>query len=188
MRVFVATPPTPVVTWEEADAHLKLDGDTDQQAEVEAMIAAATGHIDGPMGWLGRAIGVQTLEARVDHLDDCARALPYPPVIETVEIKYLDPAGTLQTLAADQYELIGNSLVTAWQGTWPATLARSEAVRVRYRAGYEIIPPPIRAAILLMLGDLYRNRDTVAAGTVTASAVPMSTTVTALLAPYRVYA
>lgn len=68
MRVIVVEPPKPVVTWEEADQHLKLDGDTSQKSFVEGLIAAATAHIDGPDGWLGRALGVQTLEAQVDPL------------------------------------------------------------------------------------------------------------------------
>mgnify|MGYP003351478400 CR=1 FL=1 len=31
MRVVVITPPAPVVTWEEADQHLRLDGDDEQR-------------------------------------------------------------------------------------------------------------------------------------------------------------
>lgn len=48
------------------------------------------------------------------------------------------------------------------------------------------MPAPIRAAILLMVGDLYRNRDTTAVGTI--SKIDMSTTVENLLAPFRVFA
>ena len=45
---------------------------------------------------------------------------------------------------------------------------------------------PILAAVKLMVGDLWRNRDTVAIGQV--SQIPMSTTVEALLSPFRVWA
>ncbi len=62
---------------------------------------------------------------------------------------------------------------------------RREAVRVRYRAGYESLPDAISVAILLMVADLYRNRMTTQPGT--QSVVPMSTTVEALLGPFRVY-
>jgi uncharacterized phiE125 gp8 family phage protein len=185
MRVLVVTPPDPVVTWEDADAHLKLDGDTDQQAEVEAMIAAATQSLDGPGGWLGRAIGQQTLELRIDGWPTPCMALPYPDALEIVSVTYLDEVNAEQELAADQYELIGQRFVPAHGATWPRALTRLEAVRIQYNAGYQETPFPIRAAILLMVGDLYRNRDTTAAYSV--AAIPMSTTVQNLLAPYRVW-
>lgn len=187
-RVVVIEPPQPVVKLDEAKAHLKRDGD-DDDALITAMIAAATGHIDGPDGWLGRAIGVQTLEATLDGFVYDPIALPYRPVIDIVGIRYEDVSGVWRDLASDVYDLRGDSIGTAWGKSWPGTRAyrgASQSVRIRYRAGYETLPPSIRAAILLMTGDLYRNRDTTAAaGTV---AIPMSTTVETLLAPFRVFA
>lgn len=188
MRVVVVEPPAPVVAWTDIDAHLKLDGDGDQQAEVEAMIAAATANIDGPEGWLGRAIGPQTLEVRLEPFTEQSLILPYPPVIEIVAIEYLDTDNQVQTLAEDAYELMGRCVVPAFGVNWPTMLPRREALRVRYRAGYPELPAPIRAAILLMVGDLYRNRETVATGVSSPSVIPMSTTVTRLLGPFRVWA
>ncbi|MDO7841083.1 head-tail connector protein [Sphingomonas immobilis] len=187
MRTFVVIPPAPVVAWEEADQHLHLDGDTDQQAEVEAMIAAATGTLDGPTGWLGRALGAQTLEARLDNFGCGSIRLPYPPMIEIVSVKYVDSAGVEQTVADGNYELLGESLVSSYGVSWATPRNQREAVRIRYRAGYEAtLPAQIRAAILLMVGDLYANRAT--AGPTQFGAVPMSTTVENLLAPLRVWA
>jgi uncharacterized phiE125 gp8 family phage protein len=186
MRVVVVTPPVPVVTWEDADAHLKLDGDISQQGEVEAMIAAATGHIDGPDGWLGRAIGVQTLEARLDGFEAAGTFLPYRPVIDLVSVTYIDAAGAEQAVAADDYDLYGVQVAPAWSKGWPVARGSRESVRIRYRAGYEVVPAPIRSAILLMVGDLYRNRGEAVIGTISAR-VEMSTTVAALLSPFRVF-
>lgn len=186
MRVVVVETPAPVVTWEDADQHLRLSGDTSQQAEVEAMIAAATQHIDGPDGWLGRSIGVQTLEARGPFFDGCSWTLPCRPVIDVESVKYLDTTGVEQTLAPEFYELRGAQIVRAYGQSWPACRSDDENVRVQYTAGYAELPMPIRAAILLMVGDLYRFRDT--AALVQMSKVPMSVTVETLLAPFRVYA
>jgi uncharacterized phage protein (predicted DNA packaging) len=47
----------------------------------------------------------------------------------------------------------------------------------------EPVPADVAAAVLLMVGDLYANRETVAAGAV--QAIPMSTTVGALLSAFR---
>lgn len=48
------------------------------------------------------------------------------------------------------------------------------------------VPEPIKAAILLMVGDLWHARATVATGAAMAM-VPTSTTVEQLLQPFRVY-
>lgn len=198
MRVSVIIPPAPIVTWEEADQHLRLDGDEDQRELVERLIKAATQHIDCPDGWLGRALGLQTLEARLDGFCDIIR-LPYVPAIDIVSIHHLDSEGQPQLVGSDVYELVGNDLGTAWGKSWPtpgANRGRAETVNVQYRAGYAVdpdadpvvpnVPEPIKQAILLMVGDLWHSRATVS--TVAAmQSVPMSTRVENLLAPYRVY-
>jgi uncharacterized phiE125 gp8 family phage protein len=196
MRVFVVTPPAPVVTWEEADEHLRLDGDTDQQPYIEGLLAAATGHLDGPDGWLGRALGVQTLEARLDWFGCLPITLPFPPLIDLVSVKYIDADGVEQTLATDQYVVRGNRFWPAYDVTFPTPRNEPEAVRIRYRAGYvqdamadplvAALPAPIRAAVLLMTEDLYKNRGGTIVGR-SVAAVPMSTTVENLLGPFRVY-
>lgn len=190
MRVFVVTPPDPVISLPEAKAHLRVRHD-DEDTLIESYVAAATGHIDGPHGWLGRAIGVQELEMRLPAFGTCGWiALPFPPAVETVSIEYVDPNGDTAELEADTYGLAGNMLRPAWPASFPSAAWRGaggETVRIRWTAGYEILPPAIRAAILLMVGDLYANRETTAAGISTAS-IPMSTTVENLLSPFRVYA
>lgn len=195
MRVVVITPPAPLVSWEDASAHLKLASNDSQQVEVEAMIAAASAHIDGPEGWLGRAIGLQTLEARSDLFipSPCdsmtGLKLPFPPATEIVSVSYIDGNGATQVIVADQYELIGNELVPAFGSTWPRPRAQREAVRIRYKAGYAALPKPVRSAILLMVGDLYRFRETSLDGRASGIVeIPMSVTVENLLAPYQVYA
>ena len=184
MRVDVITPPAPVVVWEDADARLRLGGDARQRDDVEAMIAAATAHIDGPDGWLGRAIGLQTLEVRTDVFRDAIR-LPYPPIVEIVSVKHLNGAGAEATVLPSEYEVRGSLLGSSFGRRWPMVGHHSEAVRIRYRAGYQVVPDPIKAAILLMTADLYRNRETVAA--VSMSSIPMSLSVQQLLQPFRVY-
>jgi uncharacterized phiE125 gp8 family phage protein len=198
MRVIVISPSTPAVAWEDADAHLKLSGDTDQQAEVEAMVAAAWEHIDGPMGWLGRALGLQTLEARFDawEVDGYCLKLPAPPVIDVLSVKYLNAQKQEVTVDPSAYELIDRTVEFDPRSPWDGGHYGRESIRVRYRAGFVAdlaadplvakLPKPIRAAILLMVGDLYANRETTTDGLV--NQIPMSATVEALLAPYRIFA
>jgi uncharacterized phiE125 gp8 family phage protein len=186
MRVLVITPPVPVITTDEAKDHLRILSD-DEDMLVDALVAAATGHIDGPDGWLGRAIGLQTLEARGEMFADPCLRLPYPPVVTVSSVKYLDGDGVEQTLAPETYSVRGDRIAAVWGAAWPQVRSEPENVRVRYQAGYATVPAPIRAAILLMVGDLYQFRETAVTGTI-ATEIPMSTTVQALLSPYRVWA
>lgn len=193
IAVRVITPPEPIVTWAEAQVHLRLDG-VEEQSYVEALIAAATGWIDGPGGWLGRAIGEQVLE-----LVDCGFGndrLPYPPAVSITSVVYLDRAGVETTMPAEDYRLMLNGSVAPVAGqSWPVVSgeAEAEAVRIRYVAGYPVtggeepvstVPVAIKQAILLLIGHWYANRETVVTGTITAQ-VPFA--VEALLSTYRVW-
>jgi uncharacterized phiE125 gp8 family phage protein len=184
MHVSVITPPAPIVTWEEADTHLRLDGDTSQKPFVEALIAAAQGNIDGPSGWLGRCVGVQTLEATVDCFD-FGVCLPYPPIISIVAVKYDDPDGIEQTLDPAAYRLDATgSLVCQFGGSWPTTRSDRGVIRVRYSAGYPTPPAAIKAALLLMVSHLFNNRDAVTSTQAQPAVLPLG--VDYLLQPHRV--
>jgi len=187
MRVVVVTPATPVISFEEAAEHLKLGGNQAEKTLVEGMIAAAVATIDGPDGWLGRSLGAQTLEARFDAFHGNSIRLPYGPVLNLVAVEYLNRADEPVQADIDDFELLGANLVPAGSSwAWEGCSLRREAIRVQYIAGYEDeIPPAARAAMLLMIGDLYRNRDTTAV--VQMSKVPMSTSVESLLEPMRIY-
>jgi uncharacterized phiE125 gp8 family phage protein len=187
MRVFVVTPPAPVVTWADADKHLRFFGDPTEQAYVESLIEAATATIDGPDGWLGRALGAQTLEARFDSSESChLLELPCRPIRTVLSVKYLDANKQLITADPAGYELFGSELAPDGEWQWQGGFFGRETIRVQYVAGYATLPAPIRAAILLMVGDLFANRQTVVP-TANATAVPMSLTVESLLQPYRVF-
>lgn len=186
MRVVVVTPAAPVITAQQARVRLRVDDDADD-ALIEDMIEEATAHLDGPDGWLGRALGMQTLEARCGA-DDCLQgiALPCPPIVAIASVSWLDRDRVVRLADPRGYELVGDTLDVIGAPAWCDALPQEEALRIRYVAGYAVLPPAIRAAILLMVGDLYRNRETSVAGV--ASEVPMSTNVAELLAPLRVWA
>lgn len=201
MGVVVISPPEPLVDLALAKKHLRVEEDeTGDDALIAAYIAAASSHIDGPGGWLGRAIGPQTLELRRSAFadgDGSDIALPYSPVIDVLSVRYLDDAGVLQTVDPAAYEVTrGNVLAPTFNSVWPVARRAADTVRIHYRAGYvedpeadpliAAVPPAITAAVLLMVGDLYANRETGVVGTVSAD-VKMSTTVDALLAPYRTW-
>lgn len=171
------------MSWAEADAHLRLDGDDTQQPYVESLIAAATAHLDGPNGILRRAVGLQTLELRTCGFST-RLTLPFGPVGEIVSVVYLDAAGDEQTAVTTAYTLTGDDLRLAYGQAWPAVRGDAECVRIRYTAGWATaaVPAPIKSAVLLLVGHWYQNRSAAKVGEAIVE-TPMG--VDALLAPYR---
>lgn len=180
MSVLVITPPEPLVSLEDAKDHLRVTTD-DEDTLIEGYIAAASAWIDGPGGWLGRSFGEQTLELRGNVFGACDR-LPYGPVKSIVDIKYVDPQGVEQTLAPATYALADGQLVLTHGAAWPSVRGDAAGVRVRYLAGEASIPPQVRQAVLLLVGQWFRNRMSVVVGTIS-SELPFG--VEALLSPLR---
>lgn len=189
MIVHIVTPPEPVVSWEDAQAHLLVADE--EQVYVEGLIAAASAWIDGPAGWLGRAIGLQTLE-----LVDCGFGndrLPFPPLVTVESITYLGTDGVDHEMVEGEFKQLLNGSIAPLAGqSWPAVGSSPEAVRVRYTAGYpdvgdppaSTVPAAIKQAILLLVGHWYENRESVVTGTI-ATTLPLAAE--ALLSTYRVW-
>lgn len=104
--------------------------------------------------------------------------LPRAPVRSVESVTYLDLNGVPRTMAPSEYVVTTGSpgrLGVPFGGTWPVTLPQIGAVTVRFTAGYgpdaAAVPPNVKAAVLLMVGHLYENREAVTAGTL--SALPL---------------
>lgn len=190
MTVAIITPPVSaaVIDLADAKAHCRVEHD-DDDALIQAYIDAAIGHLNGPRGWMGRSISPQTLELALDAFPTGARKLPFGPVTEIVSITYIDPDGAEQTLDDAAYRLLSSGeLALAYGETYPSTRSQPEAVKIRYEAGFEEDgqeAKTIKAAVMLMVGDLYAQRETFTLGP--ASTVPMSATVESLLYPLSIW-
>lgn len=185
MSVVVITPPGPLIELALTKAHLRVRH-ADDDALINSYIAAVSAHIDGPDGWLNRAVGQQVLELRTHCFGSYSLILPYPPVISITSVKYTDRAGEEQVVDPAIYREIDGGLARKTLAAWPTDLASEpDAARIRYVAGFTSTPPSIVAAALLMVGDLYANRETSVIGTI-AAAIPMSASAENLLAPFRV--
>jgi uncharacterized phiE125 gp8 family phage protein len=164
----ITQPATEPITLAEAKAHLRLTHD-DEDLLVSAMISAA------------RATCEDRLQ-RTLITSDWRLTLPaFPTIIDLAMgdvqsvkvVTYTDPDGITQTLSPSAYRL-GRSngrpvLVPAPGQGWPATQAGvMEAVSLEYVAGYgnvaASVPAPLKAWILLALGDLFENRQATSIG------------------------
>lgn len=201
----VITPPAAApVSLAEAKAQLQVT-DSSQDTVITALIAVAAAALDGPDGWLGRALMPQVLELQIDRLPYAFDSvlLPCQPIVSVSSITYMDTQGVDQTLDPSFYTLSGNRVLRAFGKAWPAVHQCHGAVRVRYSAGYAdaaAVPAPIRQAIILMVKQAFemisRNSfvssdrvDGVSSISYFAegSATLQNAAVDSLLAPYRVH-
>lgn len=182
----IASEALDLIPLEDVKEHLRVTFN-DHDTLITGYVATAIGHLDGPDGWLGRAITPQTIVERYDGLWSIPAKPSWRPVIGVTSIEYRGAAGWL-TLDPTAYEFEDGILAPTYGTYWPNFTGQ---VRLTYRAGYDgapgrVLPPALRGAILLMVGDLYRNPGEAVVGSISAK-VAMSTTVANLLEPLRVY-
>jgi uncharacterized phiE125 gp8 family phage protein len=211
MSLKLITAPAAVISLEDAKKHLRVDHDEDDDL-IEAFVAAATEFVDGPKGFLGRALNQQTWDLYLDEFP-CRRGsafyrrggswqfdpieVPLPPLISVDGVFYIDASAVEQEVNASAYRVDPNSepgrIVPVSGGAWPTVPCTPGAVRVRFTAGYidagnspptSNVPKPIRAGILLYLGDLYANRESMLTGP-RAAAVTLPWAAEQLLRPHR---
>jgi uncharacterized phiE125 gp8 family phage protein len=189
MSLTLVTPPAVLpLTLTQVKQHLRVDHD-DEDATIAAILSAATSHLDGREGLLGRCLLEQTWELRLDAFPcrwtgqtvtrDRAIEVPLPPLREVVSVKYVDENGDLQTLAPSVYQIIAGGfglarIAEAWGQSWPVTRDEPDAVRVTFKAGYaaateesppaagEGVPTVLLHALKLIAGHLYEHREAVA--------------------------
>lgn len=182
-----AAPATTPVTLTEAKLHLRLDHDS-EDALVTMLIEAATAHLDGYAGILGRCLVTQTWK---QEFDGFARTLRLPLLAATISsITYLDDDGTTTTTVTStnyalHHDALGSYVRFIDDYSIPGDLWETKAVAVTFTAGFgaaAAVPAAIKAAILLLVGHWYANREAVNIGNSTSS-LPFA--VDALLTPFR---
>lgn len=156
-RTVVITPPLPVLRAEDVKAAIPaLAGVAD--ALLDGLIATATEEIDGPTGWLGRAIGRQTLELRCSAFPSAGAwlRLPYPPFVSVSEIAFTAPGGADGVVAADVYRVRDGMIGLAPGKSWPAVACEPGSVRIRFLAGYanDALPAAVKSALSLRVSEL----------------------------------
>jgi uncharacterized phiE125 gp8 family phage protein len=157
-----------IVTLDEIKAHLFIDH-ADEDTYLESLAEVATAMIDGPDG-IGVSINPAAYILSIDRLDR-ETSLPLYPVrsITSIEVDgepltdgfYLEPDFTPAMLYSD---------ATA-----------TGRVKIRFVAGFDVVPADLRHAALLIAGHFYRHRE--ATTDMTVEVLPMA--VDSILARYR---
>lgn len=183
MRVRVTTPPAPVVSLDDMRCWARIDT-FDDDVMLDQMIRAATQSLDAPHSDLGISLGVQTLEMTFPACDwRCGMLrLWYPPVRDVVGVTYIDRDGAARALEADRWVHDGNAVRPAAGASWPDAADLEDVARVTYVAGHDVVPEPIRIAVIMLAAQWYLAREPAAEKPM--SELPFA--VSHLVAPYRI--
>lgn len=150
----ITAPSADPVTPADVRTRLGLDASVSDSVLLP-LIKAACQAIDGPGGWLGRALISQTWLWRPSLLPgrcDPYR-LPLTPVLSIASFQYPDAEGVLQDFSG--YERLGDELVFTGS-SWPHW--RYGNPRIQFVAGFGVnpadVPEPIRTAVILRVGQM----------------------------------
>lgn len=165
-----------LISLAEAKAHLRVDGDEDS-ALISASLAAAIDMIERQTS---QVLTERTMEFVMNGWH--ALEIPREPVTGIVSITYATGNAEV-VLEATAYRWAAHTPSRVYALT-PWSRGCGDHVRVRFTAGYSpnAAPPSLIAAVKLMLGHLYANREAAVVGTIT-SELPFA--IEALCRPYR---
>lgn len=187
MSLKLITPPTfEPISLDEAKEQCRVDGIEDDLL-LAILITAARESAEHETG---RALATQTRELVLDAFPE-AFTLRGSPIQSVESVKYLDSDGIQRTLDPQDYALDNDSepgyLTIAYGRAWPASYPVPNAVRVRYVCGYAsaaAVPSAIKSWLLLAVGTMFAQRETIAVGQ--PAALP-DRFWHRLLDPYRMY-
>jgi uncharacterized phiE125 gp8 family phage protein len=157
----VTAPTSEPVTLTELKALLRVDT-SDEDTLLATLLTAARQYAEE---FQNRACVPQTWDLSLDCFPALIR-LPRAPLASVTSITYLDGDGASQTLAANQYRVDTATepgrVTPAYGVSWPATQTITNAVVVRFVAGWAsaaLVPAPIKHAIALLVSHWFEHRE-----------------------------
>lgn len=165
MAASAPTNPSEPISLDQAKKHLRVVFD-DENDYISSLITAARQMAEGA---LNRTLMQRALIATFDSMDT-RFWLRKPPIISVESIMVTDRYFADSELDADAYKLTPSAdgmLIRPGNGsTWLTTVQGGGTLTVQYTAGYEpgTVPAPIIQWMLLCIGTMYENRETMSAG------------------------
>ena len=153
----ITAPASTPVSLAEAKSYLRIL-DSNSDTLVTSLIAAATAYLDGPNGYLGRAIISQTWELYLDDFSSAIR-IPLRPVSSVTSVKYYDTANVLQTITSTNYAVDLTShdqwIVPVTGYSWPAVTTGINNVVIRFIAGDAAASEAVKVAIYMLIAQWF---------------------------------
>lgn len=152
MRLTLIVPPAVApVSLEDAKEHLRIAEEVDDEDFlIQTLIDAATQHLDGYRGVLGRCLVTQTWRAEITRLGE-RLSLPFPDVTVQTAVFTDELPGALEWRWHES--LAAPALIPT--GGW------GRPVAVTFTAGFgsaALVPQPLKLAILLLVDHWFHNR------------------------------
>jgi uncharacterized phiE125 gp8 family phage protein len=184
----IVEPPVEPLTLAEVKAYRRVDFD-DDDALLLSLITAARKHVEN---FCGISLVTQTRETLYDYFPLYIQ-LDYGPIQSIASVDYIGTDGVSTALTDYTSDLTRWRLAPSYNGYWPTVRTVYGGVTVRYVAGFAPlegsptdytgnIPADIKAAMQLLIGNWYENREATITGAVNQA---IEHAVTALLAPHR---
>ena len=178
---------TEPVSLADAKAHLRVTT-TDDNDLITAIITTARTYIELITGL---SLGPKTWDIYFENFKGDELYLPYAPLVSVTYVKYYDFGGTQNTWDSSNYivdtDSIPGRVYPVYNGYWPSDSRGYEKdINVRFVSGYadaDAVPNPLKHAIMMMVGELYENREISLVGA-TINDLPFA--VKHLIAPYVV--
>jgi uncharacterized phiE125 gp8 family phage protein len=176
-RMLIEGPAAEPVLVAEAKAHLRVDGDAEDDL-IGALIAAARVAVETE---IRRVLIAQSWRAFVETWPADGVILPVAPAMAVDEVRAIDAAGVTIVLEAEEYEFdpADGSVVID-------PVAAAVRYEIDFTAGYGTsgidVPQPLRQAVRLLVTHWYENRSAVILGD-NPAAMPLG--FGELVAPYR---
>ena len=148
------------VTIEEIKHEFRIDHKHDDSM-IETYIATATELCEHE---LSRQIKAATWDMFLDEFPSGRYPieLRYNPVSSVTSVTYYDVDNASQTWASSKYDTALNAeparIMPIDTESYPDTYSRPEAVTVRFVTGYATVPPTIKTAVRILVGNWYDAR------------------------------
>jgi uncharacterized phiE125 gp8 family phage protein len=162
------------VTVSDAKDHLRINT-CDEDELIGRMIVSARQWAET---YMEKAIVEQTITAYYDKLEQ-VMALPLGGATDVTEIRYLDGDKVQQTLTTG-FRLIRGTPNKVYISVVPENEPEIASVEIEYEAGGSV-SERVSSGILMMVGDLYENRE----GQQLGQKFESNPTLTSLLTPLR---
>lgn len=187
-NVETSSPAEEPLTLGEAKLHLRMDHDADDTL-IAGLIVVAREHAEA---FCRRPFVSRNYQATFSKFPGrgLPLVLPVPGVSAVSTVTYADTTNaTVSMVAGTDYRLVRGPTHHTLElppnlTYWPLTALRGDAVTVSYTAGYGFaadVPRGVRAAMLLLVGHLYENREAVSKDA--GSELPLG--MQAILFPFR---
>lgn len=187
----ISPPSVEPISLEKARLHLRLDtsGSPPSHPDDSLVTALISAVRENAENYTGLKIAYATYEMRADNFEDLEINLETWPIVSITSVSYVDSSDESQTLSGSDYTLDTFTRPGRLKPTGDF-FPEAKEVTIRFMAGFTDgqspnpypIPKTIESAMLLMLGNLYDNRESVSNNQ--SYERPMSATY--LLNPYRI--